>query len=74
MAETKVCAEIAGNVWKVLVAVGDRVEADQPVAILESMKMEIPVESPATGTVAEVLIAPSARIDEGQLLLRIEVG
>lgn len=73
MAE-QVCAHITGVVFQVVAGVGARVGAGDPIVILESMKMEIPVESPATGTVAEVLIAPSARIDEGQLLLRIEVG
>jgi biotin carboxyl carrier protein len=65
-------ADIAANVWKVEVAVGDRVEAEQVLAILESMKMEIPVEAPVAGTVAEVLIAEGQTIAEDQPLFRIE--
>ena len=65
-------ADIAANVWKVEVAVGDRVEAEQVLAILESMKMEIPVEAPVAGIVAEVLIAEGQTIAEDQPLFRIE--
>ena len=65
-------ADIAANVWKVEAAVGDRVEPEQVLAILESMKMEIPVEAPAAGTVAEVLIAEGQTISEDQPLVRIE--
>ena len=65
-------SDIAANVWKVEVAVGERVEAEQVLAILESMKMEIPVEAPAAGTVAEVLIAEGQTIGEDQALFRIE--
>ena len=65
-------ADIAANVWKVEVAVGDRVEPEQVLAILESMKMEIPVEAPAGGTVAEVLIAEGQTITEDQPLFRID--
>jgi acetyl-CoA carboxylase biotin carboxyl carrier protein len=65
-------ADIAANVWKVEVAVGDQVEAEQVLAILESMKMEIPVEAPVAGTVAEVMIAEGQTIAEDQPLFRIE--
>jgi biotin carboxyl carrier protein len=65
-------SDIAANVWKIEVAVGDRVEADQTLAILESMKMEIPVEAPKAGTVAEIMIAEGETIGEDQALFRIE--
>jgi biotin carboxyl carrier protein len=65
-------ADIAANVWKVEVNVGDLVEADQVLAILESMKMEIPVEAPSGGTVAEVLIAEGDTIAEDQPLFRLD--
>lgn len=71
MAETRVCAEIAGNVWKVLVAVGDRVEADQPVAILESMKMEIPVVASDAGVVTAVHVAAGDAAAEGDVVLTL---
>jgi biotin carboxyl carrier protein len=65
-------SDIAANVWKIEVAVGDRVQADQALAILESMKMEIPVEAPGAGMVAEIYIAEGQAIGEDQPLFRIE--
>ena len=64
-------ADIAANVWKIEVAVGDKVEAEQTLAILESMKMEIPVEAPRAGMVAEILIAEGQTIAEDQPLFRL---
>lgn len=65
-------SDIAANVWKIEVAVGDRVAADQSLAILESMKMEIPVEAPSAGLVAEILIAEGEAVAEDQPLFRLE--
>src|SRR5204863_4424431 len=61
-------ADIAANVWKIEVAVGEVVAADQTLAVLESMKMEIPVEAPVAGTVAEIMIAEGQTIAEDQVL------
>ena len=66
-------ADIAANVWKIEVAPGDRVEVDQVLAILESMKMEIPVEAPAAGQVAEVFVDEGQMIVEDQPLFRLEL-
>jgi biotin carboxyl carrier protein len=74
MAMTDVPAPLAGSVKELLVAVGEMVRAGQEVALVESMKMEIPVESPVAGRVVEVLVAPPEKIDEGQVLLRIDGG
>jgi acetyl-CoA carboxylase biotin carboxyl carrier protein len=68
---TAVRAEITANVWKVTVEVGQTVAAGDTLAVLESMKMEIPVESPAAGTVAEVRVAPDDRVAEGDVLFVI---
>ncbi len=68
---TEVKAELVGNVWKVEVAAGDRVEEDQVLVILESMKMEIPILAPVAGTVAEVLVAEADLVKEGQVVVRI---
>jgi biotin carboxyl carrier protein len=68
-----VLAPMAGSVKELLVTPGEAVSADQELLIIESMKMEIPLESPAAGTVAEILVAPAQRIDEGQLLFRLQV-
>ncbi|HLV67240.1 MAG TPA: biotin/lipoyl-containing protein [Polyangiaceae bacterium] len=67
-----VCAHITGTVWKVEVAVGDVVRAEQPVVILESMKMEMPVEAPSDGTVSAVNVTPGQAVEEGDVLVVIE--
>lgn len=72
MSRVEVRAEVAGTVWKVEKRVGDEVKPAEVVMILESMKMEIPVESPSAGVVAEILAAPNVPIDEGDILLVIE--
>lgn len=72
MALHEVESEITGNVWKVEVKVGDRVEVEDVLIILESMKMEIPVESPCAGIVKELLVAEEQNVEEDQLLLVIE--
>lgn len=65
-------AELTANVWKILVSQGDKVSQGQELAVLESMKMEIPVESPAAGTVASVHTAEGDAVSEGQLLFVVE--
>jgi acetyl-CoA carboxylase biotin carboxyl carrier protein len=67
-----VTSVMTGNVWKVLVSVGSQVEKGQDVVILESMKMEIPVQSPESGTVKEILVDEGVFVEEGQVLLVIE--
>jgi acetyl-CoA carboxylase biotin carboxyl carrier protein len=63
-------AHITGTVWKITVKVGDAVAEGETVAILESMKMEMPVESPAA-KVAAVLAKEGASIEEGAPLLEL---
>ncbi len=72
MARVEVESEITGNVWKVEVSAGTSVAAGEVLIILESMKMEIPVESPVAGTVQEVLVQPEDQVEEDQLLLVID--
>ncbi len=73
MAIQDIPAPMTGTILEVLVSVGETVNAGQELLIVESMKMEIPLESPAPGTVAEILVAPQQRIEEGELLLRLEM-
>jgi acetyl-CoA carboxylase biotin carboxyl carrier protein len=68
---TEVLAHITGTVWKILVKVGDSVAEEQPVAILESMKMEMPIESPAAGTVTSIAASEGQAVEEGEVLLTL---
>jgi acetyl-CoA carboxylase biotin carboxyl carrier protein len=68
---TSVRAHITGTVWKIEVKVGDAVSEGQTVVILESMKMEMPVESPAAGKVTAVLVGEGASVEEGAPLVEI---
>ena len=63
---------MSGSIFELLVAPGDPVTEGQEVIILESMKMEIPVESPNAGTVSAVHVAESEAINEGHVLITIE--
>ncbi|QKS70723.1 acetyl-CoA carboxylase biotin carboxyl carrier protein subunit [Paenalkalicoccus suaedae] len=63
---------MAGNVWKINVAVGDAVKAGDEVVILESMKMEIPIESEVSGVVKELLIEEGSFVNEEDSLMHLE--
>lgn len=65
-------ASITGVVTQVLVANGERVEAGQDVVILESMKMEIPIQAEQAGVVKEVFVASGSFVEEGETLLELE--
>lgn len=69
---TQVEAQITGNVWKIEKAVGDVVAEGESILILESMKMEIPVEAPCAGRIAEIRVAEGQSIEEGAILAVIE--
>src|SRR3954447_23143026 len=56
MATQTIRSEITGTVWKVVAAEGATVQEDEPIMILESMKMEIPVLAPETGRVIKLLV------------------
>jgi acetyl-CoA carboxylase biotin carboxyl carrier protein len=65
-------AHITGTVWTIDVAIGDDVAEGDVVAVLESMKMEMPVEAEEPGTVAEILCEPGEAVTEGQPLVRLD--
>ncbi len=69
---TEVEAQIAGNVWKIEKAVGDDLAEEDVILIIESMKMEIPVEAPCSGRLAEIRVAEGESIEEGSVLAVIE--
>jgi acetyl-CoA carboxylase biotin carboxyl carrier protein len=74
MTTQTVLADVSGTVWKIVVAVGDRVDADQETVILEAMKMEIPALAPRAGVVQRLLVAEGESVSEGQPLLLIAPG
>ena len=65
-------AHITGTVWKIEVAVGDAVEEGDAVVILESMKMEMPVEAEDPGVVREILCTEGQSVSEGDTLVVID--
>jgi acetyl-CoA carboxylase biotin carboxyl carrier protein len=69
---TEVAAHITGTVWEIRVHVGDVVEAEAALVILESMKMEMPVEAPRAGKVAAILVEKGQAVEEGEVLLTLE--
>ncbi|TMC51108.1 MAG: biotin/lipoyl-binding carrier protein [Chloroflexi bacterium] len=69
---TEVKAELVGNLWKIVTVVGQQVEEDDTLMILESMKMEIPVTSPVNGTVKEILVKEGDVVQEGQTVAIVE--
>jgi acetyl-CoA carboxylase biotin carboxyl carrier protein len=68
----EVRAEMVANVWKVVVAEGERVEDGDTLVILESMKMEIPVLAEDSGLIAQLKVAEGDVIQEGDLIAVIE--
>ncbi|MCM3538219.1 acetyl-CoA carboxylase biotin carboxyl carrier protein subunit [Priestia endophytica] len=69
---SEIVASMAGNVWKVLVKVGDQVEEGQDVVILESMKMEIPIAAESDGIVKEVKVGEGEFVNEGDIIVEVE--
>ena len=69
---TEVLAPVTGKVWKIEKRVGDAVEAGDAVMILESMKMEVPVEAPSAGTVSSLSRAEGDAVEEGDVLAIID--
>jgi acetyl-CoA carboxylase biotin carboxyl carrier protein len=67
-----VFAHITGTVWKIEVKAGDEVAEEQTLVILESMKMEMPVEAPESGRVAKVLVSEGQAVEEGDVLVTLE--
>jgi acetyl-CoA carboxylase biotin carboxyl carrier protein len=68
---TSVSAHITGTVWKIEVAVGDDVSEGQTCVILESMKMELPVESPRAGKVEKIHVSQGQSVAEGDVLVTL---
>jgi acetyl-CoA carboxylase biotin carboxyl carrier protein len=67
----EVLAPITGIIWKIRVAVGDPVEREQVVVVIESMKLEIPVESEHEGVVERIVVEEGDAVNEGDVLLLV---
>ena len=72
MAKHEVESEVTGNVWKVLLSAGASVNEGDVIMILESMKMEIPVEATCSGVLEQVCVQPEDQVEEDQVLAIIE--
>jgi biotin carboxyl carrier protein len=70
VAEVK--AELVGNLWKIVAEVGQQVEEDDTLMILESMKMEIPITTPVAGVVRQILVKEGEVVQEGQTVAIVE--
>ena len=69
---TEIKAELVGNVWKIVASPGDKVEEDDVLLILESMKMEIPVLAESPGTLTKLAVGEGDVVQEGDLIAVIE--
>ena len=69
---SEIKAHVAGTVWKIEVKVGDSVEEGTVVAILESMRVEMPVESEEDGKIAAVLVRKGQAVGEGEAMFELE--
>ena len=68
MAIHRIESLVTGTVWKLERQTGDLVAAGDTILIVESMKMEIPIDAPAAGTLRELLVAEGQSVSEGQVL------
>jgi biotin carboxyl carrier protein len=68
----EVLAALSGNVWKVSVEVGDTVEEDDELFVVEALKMEIPVYSPCDGSVAEIRVKKGDAVEEDDVMAVID--
>ncbi len=73
MAVIEIESEIAGKVWKIETEIGQQLEEDDSILILESMKMEIPVDAPEDGKLIEILVKEGDPVSEGQIVAKLEI-
>lgn len=73
MALIDIKTEITGSVWKIVAKIGDKLVEDEPILILESMKMEIPVFATEDGVLVEILTTEGESVTEGTVLARLQV-
>ena len=69
---TSVTVPMVGKIVSVSVKVGDKIKEDDQVAVLEAMKMEMPIVAPITGMVKEILVAPGQEVEAEAVIAMIE--
>ena len=74
MANVEITSEVTGNVWKIEAKIGDVLAVDDTILILESMKMEIPVEATCAGTLVELKVKEEDQVDEDQVVAVIDAA
>jgi acetyl-CoA carboxylase biotin carboxyl carrier protein len=67
-----ILAPITGLIWKIRVEHGDEVAVEQVVVVIESMKLEIPVESEHAGVVVRIAVAEGDAVNEGDVLIELD--
>ncbi|MBH02296.1 MAG: acetyl-CoA carboxylase biotin carboxyl carrier protein subunit [Acidimicrobiaceae bacterium] len=72
--ELKLETPVQGTVWKVVTKVGQNVEAGGTVLIVESMKMEIPVDSPSSGIVSELFVSEGDQVEQDSVVAVIDIS
>lgn len=73
MPKVKLLSDVTGTVWKVLKAVGQTVDTDEPILLVESMKMEIPLVSEKPGKITSIAVSEGDAVVEGQAIVEIEI-
>ena len=68
----EVTAPMAGNIWKILVKVGDQVQFEDELMILEALKLENPIYAPVDGTVAEIKVSENDAVEANQVLMVLD--
>ena len=74
MDEIQLETPVQGTVWKVVAKVGQTVETGETVLIIESMKMEIPIESPRSGIVRELLVTEGEQVKQDSVVAVIGIS
>ena len=73
MATIELMAEVTGSVWKVLKSPGQTFTAEEPIVLIEAMKMEIPVAAEQAGKVVSIALAEGDAVTEGDVVVVVEV-
>ncbi|MFY9346685.1 MAG: acetyl-CoA carboxylase biotin carboxyl carrier protein subunit [Orrella sp.] len=73
MPKVELLSDVTGSVWKVLKSVGQTVDADEPILLVESMKMEIPLVSEKPGKIISIAVSEGDAVTEGQAIVEIEI-